>query len=208
MAIAFDTAVTGDAHAGYSHTCTGTNLGLFVGILTDGTVSGCTYNGVAMTLVASILGSPAGNSEYLFYLSNPATGAHTVQASGSTATQLAQSASYTGVSQTGQPEAFNTNTSPGSTSISASVTTITDNAWLVAFARTNPGSFSAGTNTTLRGVASSYNIFDSNAGQTPPGSFSLQATTGVSGEKAMIIASIAPPTVATRRSHLALLGVG
>ncbi len=193
MAITFDAVGTGDANAGYSHTCTGSNLVLFVGILSDGTISGCTYNSVAMTLVNSVLGTPAGNNEYLFFLSNPATGTHTIQATGSTATRLGDSTSYAGVSQTGQPEQNNTGT--GTTSVTVSVTTTSDNAWLVGYGRNGAGNLSPGTNTTARGAAAPQQMFDTNSAQTPAGSHSLQITAAGS-QTALMIASVAPFAVA------------
>ncbi|HEY9413617.1 MAG TPA: hypothetical protein VIQ30_02555 [Pseudonocardia sp.] len=90
----------------WSHTCTGTNLLLVVGVAigagTDSMTTSVTYNGVAMTSAIKV---HAGNSTsgyiQFFYLLNPATGAHTVAVTlTAAATISAGSVSYTGVDQT------------------------------------------------------------------------------------------------------------
>ena len=84
MAIIFDAAAAGVAAAGttktFSHTCTGTELILFVGALITTTesdvVTGITYNSVAMTRVPTngfIANAGIGQSLYLYFLIAPAT---------------------------------------------------------------------------------------------------------------------------------------
>jgi hypothetical protein len=195
MAIAFDSTANGNS-AGtsttFSHTCSGSDRGLFVGVLTDGTVTGVTYAGVAMALVNSVLGTPTGNNEYLYYLSAPATGANNVIATASgSGSVFGHSMSYTGVLQSGQPEAQNTNTAASGTSLTVSLTTIADNAWLVGYFRNGATSLSAGAGTTLRSASSSIVVADSGGAKTPPGTHSLEVT-AASGQYAGLIASIAP----------------
>ena len=96
MAIAFDAAARTDAGANQttatvSHTCTGSDRILFVQAISndDGdTVTGVTYNGVAMTKIGSSVGvPPAGSSSNflsMWYLIAPATGANNVVVTRST----------------------------------------------------------------------------------------------------------------------------
>lgn len=112
MAIAFDAASNAQYTAGsggtltWSHTCTGTNLVLWVSatISTGGnsTITGITYNGVAMTEVS---GSPINSTSIEtsgWILIAPATGTHnivaTINAFDNNFSCVA--ASYTGVHQT------------------------------------------------------------------------------------------------------------
>ncbi len=118
MAIVFDAKSTGGAANGnssvtFSHTCTGSNLALFVGVTRDqaGTAS-VTYNGVAMTLIYDIEHDvgPSTPKVALFGLKNPSTGANNVVASfGGTHGGSAISVSFTGVDQTTGWHNSNTN---------------------------------------------------------------------------------------------------
>ena len=60
---AFDAAGSGPSTSAtsltWSHTCAGANRILFVGFLSNGTVTGVTYNGVAMTQVGSSVFTPS-----------------------------------------------------------------------------------------------------------------------------------------------------
>lgn len=204
MAIAFDasakaTAVTATSVT-WSHTCTGDNRILFVavGVPTADTITGVTYNSVAMTLIdKKQMG--ADRFFYLWYLVAPATGANNIVATSSNSQILrAASASYTGASQTGVPDASTTNNVEGTLSITTSVTTVADNSWLVMVAR-NSGAedITAGASTTLRTLIdpdTSEAIFDSNAAKTPAGSHSLVATkTATNRDWITVMASFAPP---------------
>ncbi len=196
MAIAFDTTTDGGnvtaTSLTWAHTCTGSQLALFVtATVNTQTVTGITYNGVAMSQVGTV--SVSSNNSYLYVLFTPATGAHNVVVSLSGSGSVSgASASYTGV-YSGSIDS-SASTSNTSTSISQATTTVTDNCWLVSSGQTNASTATAGANTTVR--LTSANTFhcyltDSNAAQTPAGSFS-QAVTCSNGANAMIVASIAP----------------
>lgn len=222
MAIAFDTSANGGfANAStltWSHTCTGSNLVLFVHVCGDtvGTdptgvnVTGVTYNTVAMALIAKVVAT-GDRWIYLFALIAPATGAHNIVTSGSSAFTAGLSASYTGVSQSGLPDAFATNTATGvgsGVAFTCTVTTIADNCWTVLATKNGVSTSTAGTGTTIRwdgGPATACAISDSNGAVTPPGAQSMSISTSGSGNWAGIIASFAPVTTARR---LGLLGVG
>lgn len=208
-AIAFDDA-SGDFTTAtsltISHTCTGSNLVLGgpsavydLGDAGDDNVTGETYNAVALTRVNT---SQTGNNRgYMYILVNPATGAHDYVISASESSILFGSAqSYSGCSQTGQPNAQNAQ-SAVATNLTVSVTTTADNCWLVSSTRNNQGGTSpvAGTNTTSRFDMSGFGAGDSNGANTPPGSFGQAWTTnGVpsSGNITVCVMAIKPPDVA------------
>jgi hypothetical protein len=93
----------------WSHTCTGTDLVLFVSFSDSSGVGTptVTYNGVSMTKDST---APyGGNGSTLFYLINPATGANNVVVASATAGNLQGcSFSVTGAKQTGVPYTLTT----------------------------------------------------------------------------------------------------
>jgi hypothetical protein len=128
MPIAFDASSNATTGFGdnltWSHTCTGADRALFVAVAVAGspTISGVTYNGIAMTAVET------GDAEVrLFGLLNPATGSNNIVASFSGLDAAAAvAASYTGVDQTtGWNNVVASATGNGSPSIS--VTSATGN---------------------------------------------------------------------------------
>ncbi len=137
-AIAFDATANGqDSNVSsltWSHTCTGADLVLIVGVSTrgddgDAVPDGVTYNGVAMTLIdgqgfATVLFSS------LWQLKAPATGANNVVVSWTTNTVrvVGGSMSFTGVDQTNPIDSDNGATG-SSTAPSVTLTTVAANAW-------------------------------------------------------------------------------
>lgn len=201
MAIAIDVANESFANASsltYSHTVTGSNTLLIVGwyaFNTTATFSSVTYNGVAMSQLATRGADGTGGEIYLYGLLNPTTGANNIVISYSGTKQIfACSASYTGVKQSGLPDSSTTNTNSG-TSVTTTTTTVADNTWLVAISRQNGGTTVAGTNTFLRKANSTSPdvvLVDSNSAQTPAGSHSLQTTFGSAKTFYHALASFAP----------------
>lgn len=134
MAIAFDAASAGTLNtATWSHTVTGSNPELVVGIFDDhATTSGITaitYNGVAMTLI--LTGAVVSGKGFcsLWYLDNPATGSHTISltVAGGTNNYRGSAISLTGV---GTLDVSGTgNGSPASDTITTAA-----NAWIVSAA--------------------------------------------------------------------------
>jgi hypothetical protein len=162
-----------------SHTCTGTDGYLVVGVLIQSsqTCTGVTYNGVAMTQLTTVSANnvSGGETDYLFGLANPDTGANDVVASFSGAGNRGLMAtSFTGVAQANSVDVTNTGTGASGTA-TVSVTTTVDNDWLVGYAR-GQSNTTASTNTTMRGAASNINMMDSNGEQTPTGSKSVSYT--------------------------------
>lgn len=207
MAIAFDTStqsstVSTGTTITLSHTCTGTNGILFVGVsgIIGDVLSGVTYGGVAMTQTAK-LQVPADRYVYLYHLVNPATGANDIVATNTITLNNAFifGASYTGAKQTGQPDATNTNSAVAATTLATSVTTVADNCWVVGMFGSSNVVFSAGTGVTERqnktaGLASL--IGDSNAAKTPAGSYSMTVNCTGSANMAALLASFAPAVAA------------
>ena len=210
-AIAFDSAatkaVTNAASASWSHPVgTGTSTVLIVGLSTEDTsttslaVSAITYNGVAMTAVASstaTAGSSTLDRTQLFYLLNPAAGAHTVSITfgGAVNGVSAGSVSLSGVAQSA-PSAAAINTATSGTAISASVTVATAGSWLVDAVNSGSGNatFTAGSGQTSRwaiGQSSS-----GGAGSTKPisatGAASSSWTAASSSQLALSVAVFAP----------------
>lgn len=204
MAIAFDAAGTAtqalSTSVTFSHTCSGSDRILFVNAAaafsSSGTVTGVTYNGVAMTLVDSNL--PQANSyTSLWYLVAPSTGANNVVITSSSGAVLTTggSISYTGVSQTGVPDSTAKNSGVAS-NLSQSVTTVADKCWVVGACVTGNSTITAGTGITSRSELDSVNgstlIGDSNGLVTPAGSYSMLFSTTSADSMSLIMASFKP----------------
>lgn len=222
MAIAFDsaTAMTGNTSVTsktFSHTCSGSDRILFVisARQTAFTITGITYNSVAMTQVGTKATS-YGNTIELWYLVAPATGANNVVISVNSACNVTGGAiSFTGASQTGQPDASATGGDPTSavSSYSPSVTSVADNCFAVCGMICASGAtLTGGTNTSIGSQpevthAGSAFIY-STAEKTPAGTFTLNVTSA-SQVMVSVMASFSPAGGggATYRRK-ALLGVG
>lgn len=115
------------------------------------------------------------------------------------------SASYTGVSQTGFPDASNSGTAAGHADITGTVTTIANNSWLLMFTGTDDdASCTAGAGTTVRQNSSGAThanracLVDSNAAKTPAGSYSVIVVPSVTSTlEGWIVVSFAPAGAAT-----------
>jgi hypothetical protein len=218
MAIAFDTSTSGFGDTSpvtVSHTCTGSNLLLVVAItiydVTD-KVTGVTYNSVAMTRL-NVIGPSVTSSlrSYLYYLLGPSTGANNVVVSLSSAENCYVAiGSYTGVKQTGFPDATNTGSATfSSAELTVAVTTVLDNCWLVGSWYSGGSGCTAGAGTIVRRNGD-CSLLDSNGATTPAGSDSLKGTYGAgSSDVGMIVASFAPAADATgHQKNMLTLGVG
>jgi len=208
MAIAFDAATNGGivnpgTSLSWSHTCTGVDRLLLVGIISDvatDAISGVTYNGVAMTKLITAPSDGAGfpRYEYLFGLLAPATGANTVLVSASGSVLIAAlSSSYTGVLQSGLPDSSNTNSNASASSLTVSTTVVASGCWLAAYLRAAPGPAIAGTGTTDRVDDASTQLFGDSNGTVGTGSQSLQVTQSSAGAINGLIVSIAPSSGAS-----------
>ncbi len=141
-AIAFDAEaevdqVSCNMTATYSHTCTGSQLILFVSVVDDTTngadkIAGVTYAGVSMTRIISMFNNPGNEPLFLYMLTAPATGANNVVIT-STANITVSSAavSYTGAAQSGQPDATSANFTIGN-SATCTTNVVAANCWVIA----------------------------------------------------------------------------
>lgn len=200
MAIAYDSSAAAFDNSGsytFNHTCSGTNRVLFV--CTDGSqVTAVTYNGTAMTNSTNFVGN---NGNKIWYLASPSTGTNLVSVTASSGSS-AVSVSYTGADITTIPDASNVQQSAGSvTSITSSITTITDNSWVLGFVSYSTASVSqtAGSGATQRAVNSgtpfhnSRGAYDSNGPKTPTGSYSMTVNASASsGTMDMMMYSLKP----------------
>lgn len=178
----------------------------------DRNFTGGTYNGVALSLLFTFV-SPIsdGNQQTItvYGLANPASGANTFNATGLGASNSTICLiSYTGMNRSAiVPEASNSaySNSAGSntqvTTLSTSVTTLTDNAWTILFAsggNNSPQLFTNGVGTTFRvsnngnGLAGAIGILDSGGAISPVGTSTLTANwTSGSGFMTIAIFSVA-----------------
>lgn len=206
MAIAYDAVTTVQTSATssltFSHTCSGTDRILFVATCanTGSTTTGVTYGGVSMTQVGSV--TDIGPTEYLWYLVNPASGANNVVVTNSGSVTTGSAISFTGASQTGQPDATYTGTSTTTSSFSSSITTVADNCFVVCTSRTGNGfTLTGGTNTTIGSQPDgiyfgSCGLWYSTAAKTPAGSATLNVTCTSQYFGGAIMASFKPVAVA------------
>ena len=200
--IAFDSASTETANASTSitkaHTTSGSNRLLFCAIrLRDSSgdaVTGGTYNGTALTRLAT--NANTNHRNYLYYLIAPDTGTHDlVMSAGASVNFEIVVATYTGVSQTSFPDDSANSLNNSTNTISDTVTTTIDNAWVVGFG-THP---SAPPTVGEGGMTSRGSIFGVNLADSGP-----VATAGVethsydglsSSQMAIFMAAIAPKLI-------------
>ncbi len=184
MAIALDAVSSGGAATKtvtVSHTCAA-NAVLVVSfaVKNRGSVSPtCTYNGVSMTrLTLQVINLV---EIAVFYLANPASGANNIVATDPTSADAVavSAASYTGIGNA-TPEVTNGNTASSATSVTGSLTTLADNAWVIMGVGTG-ATQSAGTGATQRAQGNSTTaifsgLYDNNGPKHPAGAVSEQVT--------------------------------
>lgn len=208
MAIAFDAVSQGSdfydtaTTLTVSHTAAGSNRLAVVGFASrGGSITGVTYDGVAMTEISSTTGGPYFTDIRLYYLVNPPTGAKDVVGTHSAGGyEIMFVHTYTGVDQINPTDGHDEYASASTDSMVTTITTTKDNAWLVGYVVRNTGpitiSYSAGADTTLRSTTADewFQSADSNGPKTPAGSASLTINNVQAGAFAMLTAAIAPST--------------
>ncbi len=205
--IAFDSSGHGANNSGssisWTHVVNSSDNGILLAAL-EGTPfapDSCTYNGVAMTNWGNNVVTSWGPIR-VYYLYAPTVGSHTLTCTFSADANgvMGVSASYTGVAQVGFPDADHFAESGGSfvTSISDSVTTNADNAWVVAFGTmdqetggmtASPGTMRAQDHRTA--FTAEIAVSDSNGPKHPAGSVTL-GFTGNSSRSGIQLLSLAP----------------
>lgn len=218
MPIAFDTSAVGPSGGSpsitWNHTCAGSDLILFVATFTrslpTGKVDSVTYNGVGMTEI--IAGGVAYEYIYtqLWYLIAPAIGSHAIVVNVGTpgvSPVTGESCSYTGVLQSGIPDASGTNSSDSATTLTKAITTVAQGCWIVVSGGCLNIPIRAITNLTLREKDPDYQggIFDSNTALSAGSNSSTIGGTGSADAIGMVVASFAPvsaPIVGPFPTHL------
>ncbi len=206
----------------WSHTAAGSNRIGFVGCLGDNTaggaddLAGVTWGGNAMTLATKI-GGPILTStrwQYVYLIVAPPTGSQSIVVSASSSHYLlCGSASYTGATQSGQPDALasNQSASDGSIELISSITVVANNSWVFLYEQGNDGvGGTAGTGATFRltnAAFKNWTIFDS-GGPVATGSYSMTTdrasnTVGITH----ILVSFSPADTSGRSCRAMLLGV-
>lgn len=210
MAIAFDNASSADTGGGtsvtLSHTVNSNTNGLLIVSVMLGTgisndITSVTYNGDAMTFHEFANASTTAFAAVcaVYYLFTPDTGTHDVAVTTTAnAINYVLASSYTGVKQSGFPDAVGTGSPAGSAvgqaDLSVSITSVADNSWGLLIGDANvSGGITAGTNTLVRTSQDGGRdvISDTNAAQTPAGAFSMNWTFATAKFNAVYF-SIAP----------------
>lgn len=220
-AIAVDSSSTlfdngGGTHSsitGNTITVTGSNTLLFIGLWSNQNVLGytCSYNSVSMTEVGTGVNVTAAEYLHVFYLLNPTTGSALSPSctySSITASVNIQSFSYTGVSQSGFPDASITHTGGSATSFTSAITTVADNSWIFIWARNQSNSFVDGTNATTRNQLAGQGVAgaDTNAAITPAGSTNQTLTWTGASVWGNIQVSFAPAVAAVSNAPFNFFG--
>lgn len=198
-----------------SNGCIFVTFSIYDTTLANRTMSSVTWNGVALTKKrATEITGAGGQRVELWYLINPASGAHTLSwatGGGSPFVDLGVTF-FSGVDQTTPIEADNESTHSGVTSESVSLTTLTDNAYIIDVCECASGPQSPGASQTRNWDQSGSTSSGSTRGSlTPTGSYSTSYTTAGSDNFVMIGAVIKPQGVVattTVVSKRLLMGVG
>lgn len=194
---------TGNATWSQSVSGSDTMVVVIVNSLTANDVSGVTIDGAAMTqLGSSIDTAPPGATYFIsfWYKLNPTAGSPSIVVSSSTNHYLiCASALYTGVSQSGQPDAGPNTATNGNAIIAPSVSVVASNAWAImgVAGNFNSGtSYAAGSATTMRvaGFGEQVGIADSGAGLSPGSNPHTLTVTQTGQTIGAIIGSFAPAT--------------
>lgn len=213
MAVAFDAVSSAEALSAssltFSHTCTGSDRYLTVGvnILGVGTVTGITYNGVAMTQLVVIQNTPDCKVE-IWGLAAPATGANNVVVTLSGLEAVGSGAiSFTGVDQSSSTSSPQTNSADSATSSSVTVTSATGD-MVVDIVGTSSMSPTVGAGQTQRYTTSPAAGFGN--GSTEAGAASVvMSWTFSSNSVAQAAVNIKQVSSSTgNKTRRALLGVG
>lgn len=160
------------------------------------TINSVTDCGTSMTQVGVRQSAGTGQATYTWILQNAPTGACNIVVAytetGSGNAIAVSAASYSGAKLTGQPEAQNGSSSGSATTVTPSITTLTDNAWvIIVFTNFHGGTVTTTNGLTVRTTISAGQLYDSNAPIHPAGSYS-SAFSGYGPGYEYTILSIAP----------------
>jgi hypothetical protein len=194
--LGLDTGGTNPYLANY--TCGSGSLRLLAGGLfstsSDGTAT-LKYNGVTQTVVDTNYNA-ADRGIYSAYLLAPSTGTNVYRVDWVSGPDhvAAMCADYTGVLQSGQPDAHNTGAGNNTLSIAVTITVVAANSWVFAILRENGGTTITWTNMTeLQANGNGLHIADSN-GPVSAGTYIVTATSSILSTMKMNVFSFAPDT--------------
>jgi len=182
-----------------SFTCSGSDRLLVIGVMEgvgELNVTSLKYNGVSLTKIGDSLVS---GDRYvsLYILLAPAIGANDIDIEYNNGFLHLYISSYNGVKQTGQPEVNSEGTGSGS-SFSNTLTTISDDNWLVSAVKCRYGTISASTGASMAiDSGSQMAVFDSNGDISPSGSYTMNYLTDISSPWASVVMAIAPAPAPT-----------
>lgn len=228
MAVAFDASASsiqvgflaGPTTRTWSHTCTGSNIILFMcaDLWQDtagvGTVTSASYNSVAMTKVNA--GTSTSIRAEIWYLVAPATGANTVSVTVTGATDAIKlcSASFTGVIQSASAIDNHVINATTTGAPSKAIVTVADNCGVI-------DTVSRFSNTDLVKGASQTQIYNDSVTstlgaasylttpKTPAGSVTMSWTGNAAQDCEQVVVSFAPVVAATGPPHAFMtMGVG
>jgi hypothetical protein len=211
VAVAFDAASssnTGGSSLTFSHTCSGSDRLLIVGVSVDSghTVSGVTYAGAAMTQIGT---ATAGNVRaYLFSKVAPATGANNVVVSlagGGSSETSAGAISFTGVSQANPLGTVGTNSGTSGTTASVAVSSDTDEI-VVDVVSVNSSTPTVGADQTSRWADARGSTKGAGSTETGAASTTMSWTVGSGDHWAIVAIPVRP--VKTFHLAAALAGAG
>ena len=188
-----------------NHTVTGSDTAMYIGTKGSAYTTSATYVNPA----TRIANNSTANTYFisLYSLKNPPVGTASLTVVPSSGTAGFTAESYTGCNQSVQPDVFNTG-SITSTSLTTSVTTVTDNAWLIGYFSSAANTMTASTGTNfLIAQVNNVALGDSNGALSPIGSYSMSVT-AASGDIVSIIASFGVPQTVLIIRTLLSYGVG
>lgn len=218
MALAIDavssTSGNGAGPFSWSHTCSGSDRVLFVGIShydSSDTVSGVTYNSVAMTAVPS---GATNNGQFyvsLWYLIAPATGSNTVSVTftGGVFDFKAGSVSFTGADQT-TPLGTAVTATGSSTTPSVTVTSATGEIVLDTLVIVHSGTLTVDGSQAQRWNGTGGSGFIKGGGSTESGAASttMSWSNSTSQDWAIVGVPVKPVAASSTLRQLCLTGVG
>ncbi len=199
----------------WTHTCTGSNLALVVGVVTQTATNinptSVKYNGVSMSLLTTQGNANPNLQLAVYYLANPTIGANTIDVNWSGASVARSGAIAISLTGTAASPAGNgASNAQATTTPSLPTTTGTANSWIIDFlevGNTPETATATGTNQTKQDsiiVLSNFEINISTQTTTTAGSYTNSWSKGASSQDAQITLEIIP-FVATGGWNIALV---
>ena len=210
--VAFDAASnsgyqTAQSTYSWSHTCTGSDRFLTVGVsmlsVAGSSVSSITYNGVALSLIRARASAAGAIRAELWGLINPASGANTIVVTLSAALDsIGNAVSFSGVNQTLAYEAANdaSATNVGAADATVDITTVANNDWGVDVVATTDTAITVGAGQTSRGNVTGTlgsGAMSTEGPKTPAGSVTMSWTDVGAAATWTIVSAAVRPTSAT-----------